>query len=172
MSLLAHLTLSYDCEMVNELLGSKPRLGDSDLQVRVIRHFDEYTETYHPSLSFCRKTDDDWNAHVVSHATFSKLRLYHFLDLIRLVIEPNYQTNANFTITAFATLRPLASECHLGDLISLSSFLIQSLPEQASLPSMFYRRWCYGHAVIQRDIKQLLEMKLPSSLTIHRLPKV
>jgi hypothetical protein len=159
--------LNHEADLVDELLGQKNHPEDSDLQVRLVRHYDQFKNSWNPTLTFSRKPLDSSNVHVLSRARFSKLRLYHFLDLIRLLIEslPTSESNLVFMSAAFDILTPLASHSHAGELTSTLSPHIRL----ASISSTFYRRWCSSKPPSGGHVAHGLN---PNLKTIRRLPQV
>jgi hypothetical protein len=172
-SLLAHLRLE-DRVQFDKIFG-KAHEGDCDLYLRLDRRCGDFSEKWDHFLIFQRQRLT--SAQVVMRTTFSRVRLYHLLDLLRLLIDNQTTRNLGddaFALTALAALNPFASSREVGE-GPLPSLPASAAHPDSGIPGVFYNRWCLNPPSSTPDLHQLVASPptpMPEPLTLELLPKV
>jgi hypothetical protein len=109
--------------------------------------------------------------------TFSNVRLYHLLDLLRLLVDSQSTGNLSndaFALMVLAILNPFASarEFYGGLLLSPPA---STLAQDSGVPPAFYSRWCTCPQISLPDFEDLLappSIPMPEPLALELRPKV
>lgn len=187
-----NLEILQDKELVHDVLGTEP------LTVRILRHFVEdsrggsrqhlvefMTTPAHPST---QPPSDDALSVVLMDGVFSRLRLFHVFDLIRITstefkrnqpprssTRQEFPSDDDFALVVAGILHRFCNDWHIEPSLTLSEMFPDSHPtriEEMEMSALFFSRWCDQPAPERFSIVNFSSWNDGVPRTVRALPKV